>query len=470
MTLTELLGRYPPPSGNAARSTTREELARTGTRIVVLDDDPTGTQTVHGVPVYTRWTPEDLDQALVGQHPVFYLSTNSRALAAQDAAALAREIGLELVRAAERTGVPAHLIVPASRSDSTLRGHFPGEVTALFEGLGRTPDGVLIVPAFFEGGRYTVGDTHYVEQNGQAVPAHETEFARDPDFGYGTSNLRDWVEEKTHGAVTAEEVLSIGLETIRSEGPAGVTAVLDAASQGVPVVVNACCYADLETVVAGLHEAERHGRTFAYRCAASFVKVRAGIEDRALLTRAEMIEHEGPGLVVAGSYVEKTTRQLRTLLDGPRIAAVELSANRLLGQEAAAEVRRAVTAVENGFAAGRDVVCYTSRRRVATSDASSLTGGRRIMEGLCDVIESLGTAPSWIIAKGGITSIEVGRTALGVSRAMVLGQIIGGVPVWRLDEKTRFPGIPYVVFPGNVGDDTSLLGAYRILTVGRHNE
>jgi uncharacterized protein YgbK (DUF1537 family) len=50
----------------------------------------------------------------------------------------------------------------------------------------------------------------------------------------------------------------------------------------------------------------------------------------------------------------------------------------------------------------------------------------------------------------------VGVKALGVVRATVLGQAAPGVPVWRTGPESRFPGLSYVIFPGNVGDVDTL--------------
>ena len=41
-----------------------EEVRSSGRVVVVLDDDPTGTQTVHDVPVLAEWTGEALASAL----------------------------------------------------------------------------------------------------------------------------------------------------------------------------------------------------------------------------------------------------------------------------------------------------------------------------------------------------------------------------------------------------------------------
>ncbi|MBA3416385.1 MAG: hypothetical protein H0U10_14280, partial [Chloroflexia bacterium] len=154
----------------------RRRVEAGGRRIAVLDDDPTGTQTVHGVPVLTTWSVEDLRWALEQPSPTFYVLTNSRSLPEEEAVAMNREVATNLAAAAERTGTD---FVVTSRGDSTLRGHFPAETDALAEGLGGGIDGVILCPCYLEAGRLTADDTHWVRQGERLVPAGETEFARD---------------------------------------------------------------------------------------------------------------------------------------------------------------------------------------------------------------------------------------------------------------------------------------------------
>jgi hypothetical protein len=54
----------------------------------------------------------------------------------------------------------------------------------------------------------------------------------------------------------------------------------------------------------------------------------------------------------------------------------------------------------------------------------------------------------------------------GVRRAQVLGQIVPGVPVWRLGPESKYPGLPYVVFPGNAGGPDALASVIRVLRGG----
>lgn len=462
MTLAEILASQPPVNRVVgARPLIRKTLLESGRRIAVVDDDPTGTQTVHGVQVYFDWSAPQIRAALSRDDPVFFISTNSRGLTPDHAVAVSREVGCNLREAAENVG---QQVVIASRSDSTLRGHYPYEVDALMSGLGVKPDGVVIVPAFFEGGRYTIEDVHYVEQNGEMIPAHCTEFARDPTFGFANSDLKKWVEEKTGGAVRWGSVRSISLRTIRDGGPDAVAREFMQAISGEPIVVNAACYEDLEVMVLGLIQAESQGKTFAYRCAASFVKVRGGFEDRPLLSGEELGSGDAAGLVVVGSYVGRSSRQLDRLLASGAAVGTELRVDQLLEDDSRdAEVKRVAGCASAALARGSAAAVYTSRKTHITRREEFLDIGRVIMDGLCRVVSQISVKPGFVVAKGGITSIEIARTALGIREGAVLGQVLPGVPVIRTGSDTRWPGIPYVIFPGNVGDDESLARVVGIL-------
>lgn len=440
----------------------RDAIRTSGKTLVVLDDDPTGTQTVHDVSVLTVWDVESLAAMLGSGATCFYILTNSRSLPAADAERLNREIGTNLRIASERTG---RALAVTSRSDSTLRGHFPGEVRALESALGAEFDAWLLVPFFLEGGRFTVDDVHYVAEGSCFIPAAETPYARDAAFGYQNSNLRAWVEEKTGGQVRADEVVSISLETIR-RGPEQVCEQLMAMPRGSIGVVNALTYRDMESFVAGLLRAEAAGKRYLYRTAASFVRVRAGIEARPLLSAHDLaLPAKGGGLFVVGSYVPKTTAQLEMLLTHTDIAAIEIQASLLVDETSAeGEIQRVAATVNRLLEAGRDVVVYTSRALVRGSDpAHSLHLGSRVSQGLIDVVRRLTVQPRYLVAKGGITSSDVATQGLGVQRATVAGQILPGVPVWVLGEESRFPGAAYVVFPGNVGNENSLALVFKAL-------
>ncbi|NIV30071.1 MAG: hydroxyacid dehydrogenase [Anaerolineae bacterium] len=438
-------------------------------KVVVLDDDPTGTQTVHDLPVLTEWTPEALVAAWDGTATAFYVLTNSRRYPLKEASAMNRVIAHNLARVAQERGVEPTVV---SRSDSTLRGHYPGEVTALRQTLeaqlGILYDGIVIVPFFLEGGRLTIDDIHWVQNGEYLMPAAQTEFARDSTFGYRHSNLRAWVAEKTGGQVPADAVLSVGLQDIREGGPDAVMTLLNRVRDGQIIVVNAATYRDVEVFVWGMMQAEGRGKRFLSRTAASFVKVRGGIPDRGLLTSEELQpmgwSDKTGGLTLVGSYVQRTTTQLGNALELDDTLGLELRvADVLDAQGRTGEIESVLNRTERRLSLGRDVILYTSRELVLPAGVPQLRVAQQVSEALVEVLRRLSVRPAYLIGKGGITASDLATDALGVRKAHVLGQIVPGVPVWRLGPESKYPGLPYVVFPGNVGGPDALAGVIRSL-------
>ena len=458
-----LLASLPQPWPESLLPTIQQQLAAGQRSLIVLDDDPTGTQTVYDLPVLTEWTVATLRAELALGTPTFYLLTNSRSLPLPAAQELNAEIGRNLLAAAQATGRDFAVV---SRSDSTLRGHYPGETDALTAALGQQVDATLIIPFFLEGGRFTINDVHYVAEGDQLVPAAATPFARDAAFGYHNSDLRAWVEEKTAGRVAAAAVASITIDDVRLGGPDAVAQKLLNLPTGSVCIVNCAGTRDMEVFVSGLLKAEAAGRHFLYRTAATFVQVRAGLAPRALLTAADLnLPTTGGGLIVVGSYVPKSTTQLNALLAQPDLVQVEVNVDALLddGQQAG-EVARTIAVTTNALQRGQDVVVYTSRRLITGADAvSSLAIGQRVSASLVALVQGLGVRPRYLIAKGGITSSDLATKALGVKRALVRGQILPGIPLWEVGVESRYPGLVYVVFPGNVGGDDALVQARQKL-------
>ncbi|MBM3878795.1 MAG: hypothetical protein FJ387_03615 [Verrucomicrobia bacterium] len=484
----KILAALPPPWAEDLLPAIRSAAAAAGRKLVVLDDDPTGTQTVYGVPVLTRWDPATLKAELASEPPGFYLLTNSRSLPPQAASALNREIAQNLLLAVQpsrpntlppagahpqspRPGPSPHRPLPftlVSRSDSTLRGHFPDEVLAIVQIFG-PPDAVLVIPFFEAGGRYTLDDVHYVAEGDWLVPAGETPFARDPVFGYRSSNLRDWVAEKCGQGTPANMVSSVSLDDLRQGGPARVCQRLLELPRASFCIVNAACQRDLEVLVCALLDAETHGRNFLCRTAAPFVAARLGLAPRPLLTATELpLPAHGGGLTLVGSHVPKTTEQLGHLLSRPGLRPIELAVERLLAPaERSAELAAGLAATNAALAANIDAVVFTSRHLITGQDAeANLAIGQQVSEALVHLVRGLTTPPRYLVAKGGITSSDVATRALGVRRAMVIGQLLPGVPVWELGPETRYPGLPYVVFPGNVGGPEALREAVDRLSLG----
>jgi uncharacterized protein YgbK (DUF1537 family) len=480
-TVAELLADHPPALADdpGLRASIREMRAEDDRLLGVLDDDPTGSQAVHDVQVVTvldEATCEDAFAAAAGGTATCFVLTNSRSLPERQAAALTADAARRLLAVARRRGAPIDLI---SRSDSTLRGHVVAETAALAgvlrEKNGTGPDGVLFIPAFIEAGRLTIGDVHWARGEAGMVPIGETEFARDRVFGFETSNLPEFLSAKS-GAPSAAAVASISLTDIRNGGIPRVREVLAGARDRTWIVVNAAAYSDLETVAKAVLLAERSGQSFVFRTGPSFVRALSGIDPRAPLRGKELApareRSENPngshGLIVVGSHVGQSTKQLNALMTTRKLTSVELQA---AGVVSGAPDLVPSTAERVARALGlTDVVLYTSRDVLHGGDGQDdLAVARAVSAALAGTVRlALAGKPAWIIAKGGITSHDVALQGLGIRRAEVAGQLFPGlISVFRpADAAPEAVGMPYVVFPGNVGDDQALVRAVSLMDDG----
>ncbi len=459
-----LFANLPAPWPVSLLDDIRERIAASSARLVVLDDDPTGGQTLSGLPVLASWD-QDMLLGEVDQSPAFFLLTNSRALNEPEAVALGGAIGTQLREIVQKSG--RELII-ASRGDSTLRGHYPAETDALYRALTgnrKARPTYIFAPYFGEGGRLTFNDTQYVVQDSTMVPVAETEFSRDPAFAYTHSHLPSWLTAKTENSGKAVNTVSISIEELRLGGPGLIASRLRAVAEGSTVIVNAVCDRDLEVFVAGLLIVEAEGRRFLYRTAASFIRIRAGIAPRPLLSPTELLSSSsGGGLIVVGSYVDRTSEQLQTLMTREGIGCVELMVKDVLGANYEGEINRAAVEADLALKAGLDVMLFTSRELIQESGGLDFPSiGGRIGTAICEVLARLESNPSFVIVKGGSTACRVATDTLGVKRAMVLGQVLPGVPVWQLGEESRFPGMSFVIFPGNVGGPNALSEVLDIL-------
>ncbi len=421
------------------------------TKIIVLDDDPTGSQTVHGCLLLTRWDVATLKEALADAAPLFFVLTNTRGMSAGAAAAVTREVCHNLKQALAGTDINPVFV---SRSDSTLRGHYPVETDVMAEELGPF-DAHFLVPAFFEGGRVTRDSIHYLRSDGKEIPVHETEFARDSVFGYRHSYLPDYVEEKTAGRIKAAAVKRLLLADLRT----GVQRQLLAFSRNTCVVVDAETQDDLNRFAVDLRSAATSGKRFLFRSAASLLTALAGLPPQPVpaTEMARYVRGGKPGAVIVGSHVPKTTSQLKELLKLPGMAPIEVDVRRL-PHDHVALLAELLARVETAYVAGQTPVIYTSRtERRFPDQAARLAFGEQVSGFLMDVVRGLPVTLGFLVSKGGITSNDVLSSGLALRIARLLGQILPGVSVVRCPpDHARFADMPVVIFPGNVGDDHAL--------------
>ena len=465
-------------------------------KLIVLDDDPTGSQTVHSCPLLLRWDGASLRRGLAHLSPLLFVLANTRALDPEAARGRVREICRALKPALAWAEAAGHLDrwMVVSRGDSTLRGHFPLEVEVLHGELGPF-DATLLAPAFLPGGRTTVAGVHLLD----GLPVHTTPFARDRLFGFSTSDLPTWVEHKSRGRISASAVQRFSLAELDAaaadldgDGLRGLCERLAGFSGNPVVVVDSQRPEQLEALgaaVRALSEPEAAGRwgyprRFLFQSAASLLNGLVSLPPQPLdaaglaaLRRRSVAgdgAHEGcrplPGLVLVGSHVPLADAQLAELLQEPGCAGLELPvakvARVLEGPEPAALLASLEAAwleqLRSRLAEGRTPVLFTSRGEISCrSAAERIRLGLELAALMARLAAALEPQLGYVISKGGITSHTLLADGLGLASVELQGQLFAGLSLVLTPT-----GLPVVTFPGNLGEAGSLRQAWRLLEQG----
>ena len=413
--------------------------------MVVLDDDPTGIQTVHGCLLITRWDEESVRLGFEDAEPFFYILTNTRAMTREDAEQVTREAMEMVVKVNQDYGY--HLII-VSRSDSCLRGHFPLETDVMRQCLvehgysvyEKTP----FCPAFIEAGRVTIDGIHYMKDGKQLIPVSQTEFARDNVFAYHTSILTEYIKEKGANPDDYEIVDAESYDELYRFARHLTSDILHQTSALSP-----------------------QPSSIVIRSSSSLPKAISGISDQPLLDRTILtpptsslspqpsaISPLNPGCFIVGSHVKKTTLQLEQLLQAEGTCAIEVDVQRIL-DDSALLMSETLDTIRQVVEIGLTPVVYTSRQEIRLSDADQRQHlGQQVSDFLVDIVYRLPFTPSYLVGKGGITSHDILTKGLGIRSARVLGQVIASVPC------VMAPHFPYIIFPGNVGNEDSLREVY----------
>ena len=465
-------------------------------KVVVLDDDPTGSQTVHSAPLLLRWDADSLVAGLRHPSPLLFLLANTRALDAAAAAGRVREICRALRPALEQAlaagWIDRWLIV--SRGDSTLRGHFPLEVQVIAEELGPF-DATLLAPAFLPGGRTTVDGLHLL----QGEPVHTTPFAADRLFGFSHSFLPAWVEEKSAGRIPAAAVQRIGLAEldVAAQGASGAAALRDClAGFGGNAVV--AVDAELPHQLAALGAAVRdvtdpaaqppgvRPRRLLFQSAASLLNGLVSLPPQPLdaaglagLRRRDAAGLLLPGLVLVGSHVPLADAQLERLLQEPGCEGLEIPVAKFARVLAGPEPGALLASLEQTWraqleqllAAGLTPVLFTSRGEVScSSSAERRCLGLELAALMARLAAALEPRLGYVISKGGITSHTLLADGLGLGAVELQGQLFAGLSLVLTPPGGGRAGLPVVTFPGNLGDADGLRNAWLLLERSQASE
>lgn len=439
------------------------KLSEQHIQYIVLDDDPTGTQCSNDVYVYTKWNEPEIQQMFEdADHSTAFILTNSRALQEEETVSLHEHLLHTVIEESKKHHRDFRIL---SRSDSTLRWNYPSEIDAVKKAMlesGITPGAEVICPCFIEGGRLTRDHVHYAVSDGKWIPAGETEFAKDQSFAFTASKLDDYIKEKRQEDIPDSKFIFIEEEELKQQSDTVLAKMLSAKSDQY-IIVSATDYDQLSFFALQYITACGMGKNLIYRGASSLIRFLMKRPFTDLIDKSQFANNvtcTHGGLIVAGSHVKKTAEQLSMISDMCETVTfhqtVLLSSDLSLVHE---EMDRCTEEIDRILSIGKTVCFMTDRNRIDLPDGSEtaqLKLTSMISNAFLSSAYAIKSRPAYVIGKGGITSCQFGEMLLNDNRVLVKGQIEPGIPVWQLGDKAKYPGMLYVVFPGNVGAPDTL--------------
>ncbi len=445
-------------------------------KIIIFDDDPTGSQTVYGCPLLFNWDEKTLEKAFIKSSPLIFILSNTRSLSSVLAVKKTREICSSIKKFFLKQGYSKDDYFYISRGDSTLRGHGVLEPAILAEELGPF-HATFHIPAFLEGGRTTENGIHYL--NG--IPVHTTDFGSDNIFGFSTSDLAKWIEEKSFGKIQAENILHVEIKQLdiafnNEDGFKSLLSFLSKLENNISVVVDAKLPHHLETLARAIKIVSREKR-FLFRTAASFINSLSGLpsnpHDTADLVSLKSKNNEfdyKPGLIMVGSHVKLATDQLEVLLKDNSCEGLEIPVSKLADIFALEDYQKEILELEDILLSKIDdilhikkvPVLYTTREEMKFSSYSKrMNFGLDLAEFMAILVRKITNKLGYIISKGGITTQLLLQKGLNFNQVDLRGQILPGLSIVKgISDQYD---LPVVTFPGNLGNEKTLLESFRLM-------
>ncbi len=445
-------------------------------KIIIFDDDPTGSQTVYGCPLLLNWDEQTLEKAFAKTSPLIFILANTRSLSSVLAVKKTREICSSLKKFFLREGYSKDDYFYISRGDSTLRGHGVLEPEILAEELGPF-HATFHIPAFLEGGRTTENGIHYL--NG--IPVHKTDFGRDDIFGFSTSDLAKWIEEKSFGKIQAENILHIEIKELdmafnNEDDFKSLLSFLSQLENNISVVVDAKLPHHLETLARAIKIVSKEKR-FLFRTAASFINSLSELPPNpkntvdlvSLKSKNNQFEYK-PGLIIVGSHVQLATDQLEVLMKDNSCEGLEIPVSKLTDIFASEDCQEEIIKLEKILLSKIDdildvkkvPVLYTSREEIKFSSCSKrMNFGLELAEFIAILVRKINNKFGYIISKGGITTQILLQKGLNFNQVDLKGQILPGLSI--VTNSSKQYDLPVVTFPGNLGNEKTLLESFRLM-------
>ncbi len=442
-------------------------------KFVVIDDDPTGSQTVHDCLLLLKWDCSTLVKGFESKSNLFFILANTRSLSEKDAKLIIEEICKNL-----KTVIASQFyeeeIIFISRGDSTLRGHNFLEPSALNSCLGPF-DATFHIPAFIEGKRLTINGAHFVDK----TPIDKTIFARDKIFGYETSNVKNLLFQKSKSKLNLDDIQNIflsDLEILNDEENNIIFKKLKDLKNNKHVIVDVENYSQIKKFSLIIKKLTKQ-KKFLFRTAASFISsiseknsVRHGetfFSNLRIRTKEKIFL---PGLVIVGSHVELSTIQLKNLLEISTCKPIELDVFEFFKISASENNQKKRNLFKNkflkeirfSFEQGKTPVLFTSRKFMSLDNSEQFNFYNSLAFFIAELVADLKYEIGYLVSKGGITTNVILSDGLNADYVYLEGQILTGISVvtcsLKNDEK-----LPIVTHPGNIGSKDSLVNIWKVL-------
>jgi len=441
-------------------------------KFVVIDDDPTGSQTVNDCLLLLKWDSSTLIKGFESKSNLFFILANTRSLSENNAKLIIEEICKNLKTVIASQAFEEEIIF-ISRGDSTLRGHNFLEPSALNSCLGPF-DATFHIPAFIEGKRLTINGSHFVDN----IPIDQTIFAKDEIFGYETSNVKNLLFQKSKSQINIEDIQNLFLsdiEILNDEENNVVFKKLKNLKNNKHVIVDVENYSQLKKFSLAIKKLTQQ-KKFLFRTAASFI---SSISEKKSVSKIETFfsnlrvrNKENsflPGLIIVGSFVELSTIQLKNLLEMRNCNPIELNVFEFFKITSSDNNKKQRNLFKNkflkeirfSFEKGKTPVLFTSRKFMPLEYSEQFNFYNSLASFIAELVADLKYEIGYLISKGGITTNVILSNGLNADYVYLEGQILTGISVvtYNLKNDTK---LPIVTHPGNIGTNDSLVNIWKV--------
>ena len=445
-------------------------------KIIIIDDDPTGSQTVNGCNLILKWDYETLLKGLKDSSNLLFILANTRSLSKKDVKIRLKEICSALREIMNNSSFAEEDFVLISRGDSTLRGHNFVEPDIINELLGPF-DATFYIPAFIEGNRTTVNGNHFVDN----IPIHKTIFSKDKIFGFKTSNIKELIYEQSDHKLDFNHIENIFIkdfEVLETNQLNKLYFYIEQLKNNKKVIVDIIDYSQLDKfsrIVKSLLKKKK----FLFRSAASFISSLSNIKKTekdhiyfSQLRRKNKNNKNMKGLIVVGSYVELTTLQLKKVLEISLCKPIEINVLKLYAffklednvNQINSLKKLILNSIRQNLSQEFIPVLFTSREIVSPRDNNDLIQFQLFLSAfISEIVSAIKFEIGYLISKGGMTTNTIISDGLKADSVYLEGQILPGISLVTFNLLKQKGKLPIVTFPGNIGNNMSLVKVLEIL-------